>query len=200
MRTTTRAGAAVALTAAALALVMTGCQGSVTTASSGPPPAPSAPPASASSAPAPSAAASSEPVPSAEPVPTVPVPTVPAVPTTGPTLPAVPTAPPAVLIVRLDSGFSPAAMHLGVGQRFLLLVSATVNAAVAGTPASCPLGATSAVGADLSVQCGPTGTYLFTAEHAGTAVVTAVVKPSCTPGTACTDWVTDARLTVTITT
>jgi hypothetical protein len=107
---------------------------------------------------------------------------------------------PAVFIVRLDSGFSPAVMHLGVGPRFLLMVGATVNAAIGGMPASCPLGSTSAVGADLSVQCGPTGTYLFTAEHAGTAVVTAVVKPSCTPGTACPDWVTDARLTVTITT
>jgi hypothetical protein len=105
-----------------------------------------------------------------------------------------------IQVVRLGASFSPAQLRLGVGQKFQLQVLPTLQATIEGVPAHCLAGTvTEIAGGVLSVQCGPGTAYMFTAEHAGSTVVTATVQPRCTPGTVCTDYVVLARLSIEIT-
>jgi hypothetical protein len=112
-----------------------------------------------------------------------------------------PTAqPPDVQVVQLATKFSPAVLRLGTGQKFQLQVKQSVQATIEGIPQSCAAGTvTDIANGMLSVQCGSDSTYLFTAEHSGSAVVIATVAPRCKPGTMCPDFVVLARLKVTIT-
>jgi hypothetical protein len=103
-------------------------------------------------------------------------------------------------VVQLATRFSPAVLRLGAGQQFQLHVKQSVRATIEGVPRTCPAGTvTDIANGMLSVQCGTDSTYLFTAEHSGSAVVTATVTQRCKPGIMCPDFVVLARLKVTIT-
>lgn len=108
--------------------------------------------------------------------------------------------PPIIRVVRLGADFSPGSLRLGVGQKFQLEVSNTVRATIAGLPAHCTPGSvTRTANGMLSAKCSTAGSYSYTAERSGSVVVTATVRPRCSPGTACPQWVTAPRLTITIT-
>jgi hypothetical protein len=108
--------------------------------------------------------------------------------------------PPIVLVVRLGPAFSPSTLHLAVGQKFQLEVSKSVQAAVAGLPEHCASGSvTHIAGGMLSAQCSTASSFLYTAERSGSTVLTAAVRPRCSPGTMCPQWVTAPRLKITIT-
>ncbi len=103
------------------------------------------------------------------------------------------------VVVRLSAGFSPGTVRLRAGQRFLLIVSSNVQATGLAGPGACPPGTARPVaGGLLTAQCMAGDRYLYTANRAGTATVTATVKPRCSPGTACPQWVTEPSLTVMI--
>lgn len=107
---------------------------------------------------------------------------------------------PVILVVRLGAGFSPGTLHLGVGQKFQLEVSKTVRATIAGLPAHCTPGSvTHTADGMLSARCSTAGSYSYTAERSGSVVVTATVRPRCSPGAACPQWVTAPKLKITIT-
>ena len=117
-----------------------------------------------------------------------------------PALPSPPAAaPPHVAVVRLGAGFSPGSLRLSVGQQFLLTVSPSVQARGLAAPGQCGSGAAwTAAGGLLSVRCAPGG-YLYTAEHPGSATISATVGPRCRPGQMCPQWLTEPKLQVTIT-
>ena len=105
-------------------------------------------------------------------------------------------APPDIILVQLGTGFSPAQLRLNVGQQFEVAVSKTVQVSGLG---DCAPGTTGqALGGLLSVRC-MAGGYFYTAEHAGSATMSATVRPRCTPGTMCPQWITEASLKITIT-
>lgn len=90
-------------------------------------------------------------------------------------------------------------MRLRTGQHFLLIVSKDVQATGLAELGRCPPGTVSPVaGGLLTAQCMTGGRYLYTAMRAGTAAVSATVKPRCPPGTVCPQWVTEPRLKVII--
>lgn len=106
--------------------------------------------------------------------------------------------PPDVAVVRLAAGFSPSALRLGVGQQFLVTVSPSVQARGLDI-AGCASGSGgTAAGGLLTVRC-TGGGYLYTAEHQGTAALSATVGPRCSPGQMCPQWVSEATLHLTIT-
>jgi hypothetical protein len=153
----------------AAAAALSAC-GSATTASKAAPPAASSAPGTASSAP--SAPAPSQPV----------------------------AAPPIIVAVRLGTTFSPDTLTLATGQKFQVIVSTSVVPTGPAFPHPCSSGAVyAAANGMLSVTCPASGGYLFTAEHAGTAALTATVRPNCSPGEMCPQWITEAALQVTIT-
>jgi hypothetical protein len=124
---------------------------------------------------------------------------VPASPSAEPSPPSPPVAvPPDIVVVRLSTVFSPAVLRLNVGQQFLVTVSKAVQVSGLGFP-GCAAGATAQTGGGLlSARC-TAGGYLYTAEHAGTAILSAGVRPRCAPGTACPQWIIEASLKITIT-
>ena len=106
---------------------------------------------------------------------------------------------PHVAVVRLGAGFSPGSLRLSVGQQFLLTVSPSVQARGLAAPGQCASGAAWTTGGGLlSVRCA-SGGYLYTAEHPGSATISATVGPRCSPGQMCPQWLTEPRLQVTIT-
>jgi hypothetical protein len=115
----------------------------------------------------------------------------------GPSAPG--TTPPDVTVVRLGTAFSPSALRLRTGQQFRLAVSKAIQAIGPGVPRDCAPGAAAqAPGGLLSVRCVSSREYLYTAERAGAATLSATVKPNCPPGSACPLWVTEASLKITI--
>jgi hypothetical protein len=124
-----------------------------------------------------------------------PVSSAPAPPTATPSSPAA--APPIIFAVRLAAKFSPDSLHVGVGQKFTVIVGSNVK--VSGLPTNCSATKpTSVAGGMLSVTCATAGSYTYTAERAGTAALAAIVRPNCTKVAACPQWITHATLTVTI--
>ena len=108
-------------------------------------------------------------------------------------------APPDITVVRLGSAFSPSSLRVSVGQQFLITVSKTVQARGLEPAAGCASGsARPAAGGLLSVRCA-SGGYLYTAEHPGTATISATVGPRCSPGEMCPQWMSEPRLQLTIT-
>jgi hypothetical protein len=115
--------------------------------------------------------------------------------------------PPIIIVVRLGSAFSPATVWLGVGQQFELEVNSSVEATGPGIPSACPRGVPGWPGSGtptwvedgmLSVRCAGNGSYLYTAVRAGSAVLTALVRPRCAPGAMCPQWITVADLKITV--
>jgi hypothetical protein len=149
-----------------------------------------------SQAPSTSAAGSSSPIsptPSRSSTPTSPPPT-------SRTSPPPTAQQPIVQVVQLSTKFSPAELRLGAGQKFQLHVNQSIQATIAGIPQTCPAGTVTDIASGLlSARCGTGGTYLFTAQHSGSAVVSATVGKRCKPGTMCPDFVVIAQLKITIT-
>jgi hypothetical protein len=108
-------------------------------------------------------------------------------------------ASPDIVVIRLSTVFSPAVLRLNVGQQFLVTVSKAVQVSGLGFPGGCAVGTTVQIASGLlSARC-TAGGYLYTAEHAGTAVLSATVRPRCAAGTMCPQWITEASLKITIT-
>ena len=99
-------------------------------------------------------------------------------------------------VVSLAASFSPSAVRLRVGQQFLVVVSPDVQADGIPWPGGCTAGPVA--GGLLTAQCLAGGRYLYTALRSGSVTVTATVGPRCAPGSVCPQWMTSARLTVTI--
>jgi hypothetical protein len=100
---------------------------------------------------------------------------------------------PDITVVRLRTAFSPSAVRLGTGQQFRLTVSKAVEVSGPGVPRACTPGAAVRVlDGLLSVRCVSNREYLYTAERAGAAILSATMRPDCPPGTACPLWVTQA--------
>jgi hypothetical protein len=106
--------------------------------------------------------------------------------------------PPIIFAVRLSTTFSPDTLTLAAGQQFQVIVSTSVVPAGAGFPQPCTPGVAYPAAGLLSVTCPADGGYLFTAEHAGTTTLTATVRPRCSPGDMCPQWVTEAALRITV--
>jgi hypothetical protein len=107
---------------------------------------------------------------------------------------------PIIRAVNLDATFSPDAITVAAGMKFQVIVSQSVDASGLSLPAHCSPGTTYAADDGmLSVTCPATGGYLYTADRAGTAVLSATIRPHCSPGSMCPQWIKEAALTVTIT-
>jgi hypothetical protein len=108
-------------------------------------------------------------------------------------------APPIIVAVSLGTTFSPDSLTLAAGQKFQVIVRTSVLPAGADFPQRCASGVAYPVaGGLLSVTCPADGGYLFTAEHPGTTTLTATVRPRCSPGEMCPQWITEAALQITI--
>jgi hypothetical protein len=104
-----------------------------------------------------------------------------------------------ITAVRLSTTFSPDTITLAAGQQFQVIVSTSVAPTGAGFPQPCAPGTAYPAGDGLlSVTCPASGGYLFTAEHSGTTTLTATVRPRCSPGQMCPQWITEAVLQVTV--
>lgn len=78
--------------------------------------------------------------------------------------------------------FSPHALALLVGQRFVLTVSSHLRATGPAVPTDCPPGTRrQASGGLLTLRCTTSG-YLYIAEQPGTTTLSAAVRPHCLPG------------------
>jgi hypothetical protein len=107
---------------------------------------------------------------------------------------------PMIAAIRLSTTFSPDSLTLAAGQKFQVIVSTSVDPTSTAFPHPCASGVTySAAGSMLSVSCPASGGYLFSAEQVGTTTLTATIRPNCSPGEMCPQWITEAVLHVTIT-
>jgi hypothetical protein len=105
---------------------------------------------------------------------------------------------PNIPVVRLGSRFTPGTLRLGTGQHFEVFVSPRVKPTGSGISGRCtPAAAARFSSAMLSLRC-TGGAYLYTARQAGNAMLTVSVRPACTAGTMCPQWMTVARLTLAI--
>lgn len=105
--------------------------------------------------------------------------------------------PPDIAVVRLGTGFSPGSLRLSVGQQFMLIVNASVQAKGLDAAGCGSAASATAVDGLLSVRC-VQGGYLYTAEHSGTGIISATVGPRCNPGQMCAQWLAEPRLHVAI--
>lgn len=169
-----RAAFVLAASVLAAALALAACGGSATSASAGAPHSPPAtitlpPPPTSPPAPAPTG---SQPAPGGAPM---------------------------VTVIRLNTTFTPTSLTLAAGQQFQVEVSSAIAATGTDFPSPCASGTRyPAAGGALAVTCPAAGDYLYTAEHAGTAMLKASVHPQCSAGRMCPQWVAETSLTVTI--
>jgi hypothetical protein len=106
-------------------------------------------------------------------------------------------AAPVILAVRLGPGFQPGTLRISPGQHFVVTVDSSVRASGPDVPGSCP-GTTARIdGGLLTMRC-TSGVFSYTAQHPGTAELTATVRPRCARGSRCPQWITDATLKITI--
>jgi hypothetical protein len=105
---------------------------------------------------------------------------------------------PNIAVVRLGSRFSPGTLRLGTGQKFEVIVGKDVKPTGSGISGRCtPAAAARFSSSMLSLRC-TGGSYLYTALRAGTTALAVTVRPVCAAGTMCPQWVSAARLTLTI--
>jgi len=102
---------------------------------------------------------------------------------------------PIIFAVRLDHGFSPSTLRLSPGQHFVVTVASSVKAT--GMLSSCSSRTAEVDNGMLSVYC-TSGTFYYTAERAGTAELTASVRPDCSGGGMCPQWIEVTTLKITI--
>jgi hypothetical protein len=104
---------------------------------------------------------------------------------------------PMILVVRLGTGFNPGTLRISPGQHFVISVSSSVKASSPGVPGSCSGTTTRIDGGMLTVRC-VSGAFYYTAERAGTTELIATVRPKCVRGRMCPQWMTEAKLKITI--
>lgn len=105
---------------------------------------------------------------------------------------------PNIPVVELTGGFSPSTLRLGAGQQFELIIGKSVKVSglsVAGCTSGKPV---PLPGGLLSVQCTSATVYMYSAVHAGTATLSATVRPRCAAGTMCPQWIAKPVLKVAI--
>jgi hypothetical protein len=105
---------------------------------------------------------------------------------------------PNIPVVKLGARFIPSTLRLGTGQHFEVIVSKGVKVSGSGISGQCTPAATTRFSSTmLALRC-TGGSYLYTALRAGTTALAVTVRPACAAGTMCPQWVTAARLTLTI--
>jgi hypothetical protein len=105
---------------------------------------------------------------------------------------------PNIQVVRLGTSFSPKTLQLGAGQKFLVVVSGADKATGSGISGACtPAAAARFSTGLLSLSC-QGSSYLYTTRHAGSGELSVTVRPNCTAGTVCPQWVAAATLKLTI--
>jgi hypothetical protein len=105
---------------------------------------------------------------------------------------------PIIFAVRLgDGGFQPKTLRISPGQHFVVIVDSSVKASGPGLPSSCSGISAPIDDGMLTVQC-TSGDFSYTAQRAGTAELMATVRPRCSPGTMCPQWIAEATLKITI--
>lgn len=104
---------------------------------------------------------------------------------------------PIIFAVRLGSAFKPGTLRLSPGQHFVVNVDSSVKASGLGMSGSCSDTTTKIDDGMLTVRCA-SGTFYYTAQRPGTAELRATVRPSCTHGHMCPQWMAEATLKVTI--
>ena len=105
---------------------------------------------------------------------------------------------PNIAVVRLTSRFTPGTLRLGTGQKFEVIVSKSVKPSGSGISGPCqPAAAASFSSSMLSLHCAGSS-YLYTTLRAGTTALAVSVRPQCAAGAMCPQWVSAARLTLTI--
>jgi len=114
-----------------------------------------------------------------------------------PELPAGSGRAPIILVVRLGSGFNPGTLRISPGQHFVISVASSVKASSPGVPGSCSGTTTRIDGGLLTVRC-VSGAFYYTAQRAGTTELIATVRPKCVRGRMCPQWMTEAKLKITI--
>ena len=111
--------------------------------------------------------------------------------------PAPVSAAPVIFAVRLGPGFQPRTLRISPGQHFVVIVESSVRASGPDVPGSCP-GTTARIdGGLLTMRCA-SGVFYYTAQHPGTAELTATVRPRCAQGSMCPQWIAEATLKITI--
>jgi hypothetical protein len=105
---------------------------------------------------------------------------------------------PIIFAVRLgDGGFQPKTLRISPGQHFVVIVDSSVKASGPGLPSSCSGISAPIDNGMLTVQC-TSGDFSYTAQRAGTAELMATVRPRCSPGSMCPQWIAEATLKITI--
>jgi hypothetical protein len=105
---------------------------------------------------------------------------------------------PIIFAVRLGAGgFQPKTLRISPGQHFVVIVDSSVKASGPGLPSSCSGISAPIDDGMLTVQC-TSGDFSYTAQRAGTAELMATVRPRCSPGTMCPQWIAEATLKITI--
>lgn len=112
--------------------------------------------------------------------------------------PALSAGGPDIHVIDLADSFSPDTLQISVGMQFVIDVASNVRASGL-TGATCTAGKSQPLpGGMLTVRCQNSSSYEYTATHAGTVTLSATVKPHCTGGTMCPQWVKESHLRVTI--
>jgi hypothetical protein len=107
-------------------------------------------------------------------------------------------AAPNIPVVQLGTSFSPSTLKLGAGQKFVVIVSKGDKPSGSGISGPCtPAGAATFSSSILSLSC-QGSSYLYTTQRAGTTVLSVTVKPACSSGTMCPQWIAKASLRVTV--
>jgi hypothetical protein len=104
---------------------------------------------------------------------------------------------PVIFAVRLSSGFQPSTLRISPGQHFVVTVDSSVKASGPGLPSSCPSATARVDGGMLTVRC-TSGAFYYTAQRRGIADLTVTVRPNCTRGGMCPQWIAVATLKITI--
>jgi hypothetical protein len=105
---------------------------------------------------------------------------------------------PDIHAINLSTGFSPSTLQIGVGQQFVVIISKDVDVSGLSRPGCTPDTTAQVPGGLLTVRCTTSTDYMYTAEHAGSATLSATVRPHCTQGAVCPQWIAEAHLHITI--
>jgi hypothetical protein len=104
---------------------------------------------------------------------------------------------PIIFAVRLSHGFQPSTLRISPGQHFVVTVASSVKASGLGVGGSCSGTTARIYNGMLTVRC-TAGTFYYTAQRRGTADLMVTVRPNCTRGSMCPQWVAVETLKVTI--
>jgi hypothetical protein len=104
---------------------------------------------------------------------------------------------PIIFAVRLGGGFQPDTLRISPGQQFVVTVDSSVKANGPGLPSSCSGISAPIDDGMLTVTCA-SGAFTYTAKRPGTAELTATVRPNCSRGGMCPQWIAEATLKITI--